>query len=165
MTDPKKAEAPLQEFLDWHANQRAQGFTTANVLASMHELQRSMRHLGGRVAQLEEREDAQDERLDSHGAAIVIIKRRLRQDANDDEMDTGQFDVAAVKRELEEAKQRRLDSERVKAEDQTWWKRSVIMWVVGAFAFVATTTVSILITLAIVGASAPKPAAPISVGK
>ena len=155
MSDPN-LDKGLQEFLAWNAEQRANGFTTANVLASMHELTRSVRMLSGRVAEHDIRLGEHDDRLDSHGAAIVIIKRRLRQDSNDDEMDTGQFDVAAVKRELAEAKQRRMDSERAKAEDQTWWKRSVIMWVVGALGVVVTTLLTVLVTLAIAGASAPK---------
>ena len=155
MSDPK-LDADLQAFLAFNTEQQRAGFTIANVLVAQNNLQTAMRHLGARVAEHDTRLSEHDERLDEHGAAIVTIKRRLRQDSHDDEMDTGNFDVAAVKRELAEAKQKRLDSERAKADDHTWWKRSVIMWIVGALGVIVTTLLTVLVTLAISGAGATK---------
>jgi hypothetical protein len=153
----------LKAYLDWKNLERREGFTIANVMAKFHQFEVAQRQHGARLdghdARFEAydaRFDVHEERLDRHGAAIVIIKRRLRTSDDDDDMDTGQFSVADVRRELEEAKRRRLESDRAKAEDQTWWKRSVIMWVVGGLGFIAATTITILMTLAIVGASTPK---------
>lgn len=154
----------LQEFLAASQAEREQGHTIANLRVEMHQFKIGLRTLegtvlsqGGLLSHMRERQERMHERQDHQGAAIVIIKRRLRDGEDDDEMDTGQFDVAAVRHELEEQRRRRLDSERVKADDHTWWKRTLILWVVGALGALALITLSALVTLAVSGASSKAP--------
>lgn len=148
----------LSEYLEEDRRARAQGHTIANVLTEVHGLTKTVRGMNARISALEvDREDVHD-RIDTHAAKlthhaseIVTIKRRLRRDDNDEEMDTGRFDVEEIKRELAAVRQRRQDSERAKADEIVWWKRSLIGWLMAVLGFVATTAITILITLAIVG--------------
>lgn len=148
----------LKEYLEGEKRSRREGYTIANVLVQVAALGRSVNGMNLRLSALEADRDDVHDRLDTqaatltrHAASIVAIKRRVRRDDNDEEMDTGQYDLEEIKRELASIRQKKADSERAKAEDVVWWKRSIIMWVIGGFAFIATTTITILVTLAIIG--------------
>jgi hypothetical protein len=157
----------LKAYLDRHDLERREGFTIANVMSKFHQFEVGQRTQDARIDALESRVDAHDlrfdgleERADRHGAAIVVIKRRLRTGDDDDDMATGQFNLGEVRRELEEARAKRAESERVKAENSTWLKRQAITWVgaaIGAGLLVILTT---LVTLAIAGATHPLPPHP-----
>lgn len=157
MADPE-LDRELKAYLEAEKRSKRDGYTIANVLMRVDALVRTVNGVNLRVSALEADRDDVHDRLDTqaatltkHAASIVTIKRRIRRDANDEEMDTGQYDLDEIKRELASIRQKKADSERAKAEDVVWWKRSIIMWVVGGFAFIATTTITILVTLAIVG--------------
>lgn len=157
MSDPR-LDLQLSEYLDAERRSRAEGHTIANVRIEVHELSRTIKGINARVAALEVGQDDVHDRLDTHAAKIthhaaeiVTIKRRIRSGDDDEEMSTGRFDVEEIKRELAAVRQSRKDSERAKSEEITWWKRSLIGWVALAMGFVASTAITVLITLAILG--------------
>lgn len=164
MSDPK-LDADLRAYLDEQKRAKGEGHTIQSLRLEVHENSRLTRNAMGmihgmnaRIAVLESNHGELQSLTEEHGtklvhhaAELVTIKRRLREGDDDQEMATGRFDVEEIKRELEEVKKRRLESERVRAEEVVWWKRSIIMWVVGALAFVATSTITVLITMAIYG--------------
>ena len=163
--DPR-VDDDLQAFLEWTAQQNRDGYTIANVMLRqeqfMSEVRRGLtgqgeqiRHLNGRVAVTEAEVKDLRTTTDEHGAALVAVKRRLRTGPQDEEMDTGVHQLAAIQARLAEQEQKRRDSERVKAEEQAWWKRSIIGWVAGAVGVIITSLVTVLITLAIAN-SAPR---------
>ncbi len=168
-----KAQEELEAFLRWHDQQQRGGYTIANVLSRQEhfhgEMRRTVgglvdqiRHLNGRVASAENEIIDLRTGFDEHTSALVAIKRRIRNGPHDEEMDTGVHNLAALQARLAEQEKARDKETRAKEEEQTWWKRSVIMWLVGGLGFIAATTITILLTLAIVGASTPKamPSAP-----
>jgi hypothetical protein len=157
---PSKINDELQAFLAWNQQQVAEGYTIANVMLAQKQFEGEIRGIvsglktqilsvNGRVSDLETDRESVHTRLDHHGAAIIAIKRRVRHGADDDEMDTGQFDLKAIQTRLAEQEKKRAESERVRSDDQVWWKRSIIMWLVGGFGVVAVTLLSVLITMAI----------------
>lgn len=163
---PKGVNDELQAFLDWNKSQVAGGYTIANLFVRQEQFATEMRGalaghsdqirgLNARVSDGETDREFVHSRLDHHGAAIIAIKRRVRQGADDEEMDTGQFDLAAIQRRIAEQEKKRADSDRAKADDQVWWKRSIIMWVVGCLGVVATTLLTVLVTLAIANSRPP----------
>jgi hypothetical protein len=186
MTD-NRVDDEVKQFLDWSAQQAREGYTIANLMLKqeqfMGEVRRAqehfmadvsrlihgqndqIRHLNGRVSAVET--DNHDIRatVDAHGMALVAIKRRVRTGPHDDEMDTGVHQLAAIQQRLADQEQKRRDSERVKNEEQTWWKRSIIGWVAVGFGFIATQLITVLITMAIAnstgaGHQPPPPLAP-----
>ena len=152
MPDPDLDEQ-LRQFLRSTTNDRREGNTLANVRAELHQIQLVQRGLSGRVAGHDAELEEVHNRLDHHGAALVVVKRRLRSGEHDEEMDTGRYDLGAIRREVEAARAR--ESKRVQAEtDQiVWWKRSIIMWVVGGLGAVSLALMVALVTLAIASAS------------
>lgn len=163
----------LKQFLDWQKSQAMNGYTIANLMAQQNQFQVELRaemrqrlqsqdikiagqdnkisNVNGRLAAVETDNDNIHRTLDLHGTALIAVKRRVRSGPEDTEMDTGVHQLALIQHRLAQQEEARKNSERVKADDVVWWKRSIIMWVVGAFAFVATTAVTILVTLAIIG--------------
>ena len=173
MTDDKRVDDDLKQFLEWNAMQAREGYTIANMMARQEQFFTEMRrvvngqgeqirHLNGRVSEVET--DNKDLRLivDEHTVAIGAIKRRVRNGPHDEEMDTGVHQLAAIQARLAEQEQKRRDSERIKAEDVVWWKRSIIGWVAGAMGVVITSLLTVLITLAIANSAGrqPPPIAP-----
>lgn len=138
---------------------RTQEHFMGEVQRLVHGHGEQIRHLNGRIAEVETDNSDIHAQLDAQGMAIVAIKRRVRTGPQDDEMDTGVHQLAAIQHRLAEQEQRRKDSERVKHEEQTWWKRSVIGWVAGGIGVIITSLVTVLITLAIAN-SRPLPPAP-----
>lgn len=168
----------LAEYLAQVAEDKRRGFTVAGLYMQMHEVLRGFKSLARRYDELSDRQDRSDEqsdelrgrideahnRLDMHRSAIVILKRARQVPASEVEpgrgsrpeiefshveLDTGSFDIAAIQREVQEQKLKRLNSERVKADEHVWWKRTLIMWLGGSIGFVVVTAVTILITLAL----------------
>ena len=170
MTDDKRVDDDLKQFLAWKAEEHREGYTIANMMLRqeqfMGEVRRAItgqadqiRNLNGRVAAVEV--DSKDIRLivDEHTVAIGAIKRRVRNGPHDEEMDTGVHQLAAIQARLAEQEQKRRDSERAKAEEVVWWKRSIIGWVAGAIGVVITSLLTVLITLAIANSTRnPAPA-------
>ncbi len=165
MAQDPRVDDDLKQFLDWNAQQKREGYTIANLMLRQDQFfgevrrmvngqQEQIRHLNGRVASVESDNTDIHEILDQHGAAIVAIKRRVRQGPHDEEMDTGVHQLAAIQERLAEQERKRRDSERVKHEEQVWWKRSIIGWVAGAVGVVITSLLTVLITLAIANSSA-----------
>lgn len=155
-SEKESLDRVLRDFLEEDRRAKAEGHTIANVRLEVHELAKGLRGVNARVAAIEVDHDDIHDTLDLYGAKITSvtsdvakIKRRLRRDGDDEEMDTGRFDVEEIKRELAETRKRRADSERAKKDEIVWWKRSLITWTLGVLGFVATTAVTILITLAI----------------
>ncbi len=159
--DPE-LDKTLSEFLDDHVKDKRKGYTLANLFAEMNEYRKEQTRLVRRVTDLEESSGERDERteeahdrLDAHRGAIVAVKRHLRHVAPkdnaefDEEMDTGKFDVVAIEREVRDLRARRINSDRVKAEEITWWKRNIISLVIGVLGFVAATAITVLITIAV----------------
>lgn len=167
MADDKRVDDDLKQFLQWTQQQASEGYTIANLMLRqeqfMGEIRRSVTGLGGQITHLNGRvstveTDNKDLRgvLDEHGAAIVAIKRRVRHGPHDEEMDTGIHQIAAIQQRLAEQERKRNESERVKAEDSVWWKRSIIMWIVGGLGFLATTVLTVIITIAIANSASPR---------
>lgn len=167
MTNDKRIDDDLQQFLDWTQQQAREGYTIANVMLRqeqfMTEIRRTVNgmsgqivHLNGRLAEVETDQQELRNVVDAHGAAIVAIKRRVRHGPHDEEMDTGVHQLTAIQLRLAEQERKRNESERVKAEDSVWWKRSVIMWVVGGLGFVLTTVFTVLVTIAIANSTSPR---------
>lgn len=169
--DDKRVDDDLKQFLEWNAMQAREGYTIANMMARQEQFFTEMRrvvngqgeqirHLNGRVAEVET--DHKDLRLivDEHTVAIGAIKRRVRNGPQDQEMDTGVHQLAAIQARLAEQEQKRKDSERVKAEDQVWWKRTIILWVAGILGVVATSLLTVLVTMAIAGSASARQAPP-----
>lgn len=169
--DPDSAtpvvDAELRDFLQWTEQQKRDGFTLANLFLKFDAFEKQakserdgfrdqIRGLSARTADLENDRDNIHERMDHHGYAIVAIKRRLRNGSDDPEMDTGTFDLVAIQKRLVDQEKKRADSERVRAEDQVWWKRSIIMWLVGGLGALAMMLLTIIITLAISSSSGPR---------
>lgn len=169
---PKNVNDELQAFLAWNKAQVNEGYTIANLFLRQEQLATELRvmvqgqntqlhNLNARVSDGEVEREQIHARLDHHGAAIIAIKRRVRNGNDDEEMDTGQFDLAAIQRRVAEQERKRADSERAQADNQVWWKRSIIMWVVGGFGVVATALFTVLVTLAIANSRpAPPPEHP-----
>lgn len=182
LSDKAKLDSTLQEFLSQQGEDKRLGYTMANLHAQMHEFLRTVHGHTREIAGLKSREEEHIERveqahdrLDAHRNAIVGVKRHLRHlpatstvrsesEFDKDELNTGNFDIAALTREVNEQRSKRLNSERVKAEEITWWKRNLISLVLGVVGVVATALFSILITLAIAGASS-KQSQPASVNQ
>jgi hypothetical protein len=168
MSDDNKSELDrsLEAYLKQQSDDKQKGYTIAHLHTQMHEflitVRRHERKLDGHEGDIEELQRDRDEannRLDAHRDGILGIKRVLKTSGHGvdqefrEEMDTGNFDLASIRREVADQKAKRLHSERVKAEEVTWWKRNLISLVLGAFGVVATALFSILITLAIAGAT------------
>lgn len=158
--DTEELNRKLQAFLKSFEDDKRNNNTIANVRLEIHQFQSRMKRAESKIESLmqdreniHERIEGHDFRLDAHGTALIQIKRRLRTDEHDAEMTTGNFDISAIQREIEENRQKRLNSERAKAEETQWWKRTIIMWVAAALGFVAVTTITILITMAIANSS------------
>jgi CHASE3 domain sensor protein len=172
VADPKdpRVDDDLQQFLQWHAMQAREGYTIANMMARQEQFFTEIRniakgqaqqihHLNGRVSDVERETEEIRRTVDEHGHALVAIKRRVRTGPDDQEMSTGVHQLAAIQQRLAEQEQKRRDSERVKAEEVVWWKRSIIGWVAGGVGVIITSLVTVLITLAIAN-SRPAPAQP-----
>ena len=159
LSDKKELSAldeRLERFLKSFDEDKERGYTIANLYMEVkqfkNEQQRHrarLEYLDSRIDEHTDRINGHDERLDAHGNALIHIKRRLRTDEHDKEMTTGNFDLAAIQREVEDQKIKRMNSERAKAEETIWWKRQIILWIMAGFGFIAVTTITILITLAI----------------
>lgn len=155
----------LEAYLREEEKARRKGYTIENVLLQQQALANSIKGINARVSGLEADRDVVHDTLDNHGAQLVkaaaeilTIKRRVRTGPEDEEMSTGRFNVEEIQRELSEMKKRKADSERAKAEEIVWWRRSLIGWGIGVLAFVATTALTILITMAVINShSAPPP--------
>ncbi len=172
MPADNRVDDEVQQFLQWNAQQAREGYTIANLMLRQEqfftEVRRlstsqgeQIRGLNGRVSAIESDNIDIHGLLDQHGAAIVAIKRRVRQGPHDQEMDTGVHQLAAIQERLAEQERKRRDSERVRAEDVVWWKRSIIGWVAGAVGVVITSLVTVLITLAVANSRpAPPPQTP-----
>lgn len=169
MTEDKRVDNDLQQFLEWNAAQTREGYTIANLMlrqdAFFHEVRRNIKghdhqihHLNGRVADVENGGKDLQRIVDEHTVAIRAIKRRIRAGSQDDEMDTGVHQLEALQERLAVQEQKRRDSERVKADEQVWWKRTIIMWVAGILGVVATSLLTVLVTMAITNAPARAPA-------
>ncbi len=173
MAEDKRVDDDLKQFLEWNAMQAREGYTIANMMARREQFfgeirlaikghGEQIRHLNGRVSEVEA--DTKDIRLivDEHTVTLSAIKRRVRNGPNDEEMDTGVHQLAAIQARLAEQEQKRRDSERVKAENVVWWKRSIIGWVAVGFGFIATQLITVLITMAIANSAGrqPPPLAP-----
>lgn len=178
----ERVDDDLKQFLAWNAQQAREGYTIANLMLRqeqfMGEVRRSQEHfmvemgrlvhgqndqirnINGRIAAVETDNADIHSQLDAQGVALVAIKRRVRTGPHDDEMDTGVHQLAAIQQRLAEQEQRRRDSERVKNEEQTWWKRSVIGWVAGGIGVIITSLVTVLITLAIANSRPLPPPTP-----
>lgn len=174
MSNDKRVDDDLQQFLQWTQQQAREGYTIANLMLKQEQFQGEIRravsglggqitHLNGRVSAIET--DNKDLRvvLDEHGAALVAIKRRVRHGPHDEEMDTGVHQITAIQQRLAEQERKRNESERVKAEDSVWWKRSIIMWVVGGLGFLVTTVLTVLVTIAIANSTTPRTVMPVPV--
>lgn len=168
MTDDKRVDDDLKQFLEWNAMQAREGYTIANLMARQEQFfgeirsaikghGEQIRHLNGRVAEVES--ENKDIRLivDEHTVTLSAIKRRVRNGPNDEEMDTGVHQLAAIQARLAEQEQKRRDSERVRAENVVWWKRSIIGWVAVGFGFIATQLITVLITMAIANSTGRQP--------
>lgn len=161
----EQLDASLAEYLSQQSDDKKNGYTIAGLYLKFHEFARTLKVHTHDIEGLKAREVVRDERveeahdrLDAHRQAIVVVKRRLRHSGGesvpsefDEEMDTGSFDIAAIKREVDEQRSKRLMSERARAEDTQWWKRTIIMWLAGGLGFVAVTAITILLTMAISG--------------
>ncbi len=162
MPDPE-LDAQLRAFLEHNSRDQRNGNTIANVRSEMHQLQVSFRGMNGRVSSLETNLEEVNSRLDNHGASIVVLKRHARKNGADDdrdELDTGNYDLESIRREVERARARESLRVRAETENVVWWKRSIIMWVVGSLGVIAVTLFTALVTLAIANATAPQHAAP-----
>lgn len=170
---PPTYENDVKEFLTWNANQAREGYTIANMMTRQEfffgEVTRTLNgfrdqisHLNGRTSDLESDNENIHSRLDHHGAAIIAIKRRVRLGPQDQEMDTGVHELAAIQQRLAEQEKKRSESERVKAEDVVWWKRTIIQAAFGALAFIATTVFTVLVTLALTKSSFQPVSTPVS---
>lgn len=168
MPDPR-IEDDIKLFLEWNAMQARDGYTIANMMARQELFFGEMRtvlegqgkqivHLNGRVAQTERDVEELRRLVGEHGYALVAIKRRVRTGPEDQEMDTGVHQLAAIQARLAAEEAKRRDSERVRAEEVVWWKRSIIGWVAGAVGVVVTSLVTVLVTLAVTNS---RPQAPI----
>ncbi len=169
MPDPR-VDDDIKQFLEWNAMEARKGYTIANMMSRQEiffsEIRtlieghgRQIVHLNGRIAEVEREMTELRQTVGEHGYALVAIKRRVRHGPDDQEMDTGVHQLAAIQARLAEQEQKKRESERVKAEDVIWWKRSIIGWVAGGIGVIITSLVTVLITLAIAN-SRPPPQAP-----
>lgn len=164
MTDPK-LDADLRDYLAEQKRARVEGNTISSLRLEVHESTRLVRSAMGiihgmnarlsaveiNLRDLTESNEEHGAKLVHHAAEIVTIKRRLRRDPEDEEMATGRFDVKEIQREVQELQAKRMVSERARADEVIWWKRTIVLWIAGILAFVATSTITILITMAIAG--------------
>lgn len=167
MTD-KDLDKTLAEFLSQQSEDKRQGYTIAGIYIQMHEFIRQQKVMGKDIRNLKEADEAHDihfeeqdakieeheNRLDAHRTAIISVKRILRQQPQvngseefHNEMDTGTFDIAAIQRKLNEQEKKRMESERVKAENATWFKRHLITISSTALGTIIVAAISILYQL------------------
>ena len=166
-SDPKsKLDETLSEFLDQQSQDKRNGYTIAGLHAQMHEFLRIQTKQGREIeslkekdAELEEKHGDLEKRVDAHRVAIVSVKRVLKKQKPDhtdsefdQEMDTGSFDLATIKRDVEEQKKKRAESERVKADNATWFKRHIITISLAAVGAVFLALLTLVIQLAAAGA-------------
>jgi len=161
-----KLDETLEEFLDQQSQDKRMGYTIAGLHAQMHEFLRIQTRQGRDIeglkekdAELEENHNALEKRVDAHRVAIVSVKRVLKKhrpeqadDEFDVDMDTGSFDLATIKRKVEEQEEKRKESERVKADNATWFKRHIITISLGAVGAVFLALLTLVIQLAAAGA-------------
>jgi hypothetical protein len=152
MGDPKAdLDKTLAEFLSQQSDDKRKGYTIANIYIQMQDFLKVQRvmakdilHLKAHEHECDERHaalmsmheelasrvEAHDDRLDTHRAGIVVVKRAIKRsphyEGDEHEMDTGTFDLAAIQRKVDEQEQKRAESERVKKDDATWLKRHLI---------------------------------------
>lgn len=153
----------LKTFLDENATNRAKGFTLANLFIKLERWQSELDQVKEELKTLREAQeeyakivDEHDDRLTAHRKQIVIGMRDRRERNNasfsGDELDTGQFDVVAIQREVQDLKQRRMNSERIREEKSTWWKRHFITVITGALVSAFGVVLVVILTLAVAGA-------------
>ena len=165
--DPKtKLDETLAEFLDQQSQDKRNGYTIAGLHAQMHEFLRIQTRQGREIEglkekdlELEEKHGDLEKRVDAHRSAIVSVKRVLKKQRPehddsefDQEMDTGSFDLATIKRKVEEQEKTREESERVKVENATWFKRHIITISLAAVGAVFLALLTLVIQLAAAGA-------------
>ena len=174
----QRVDNEIEQFLAWSASQAREGYTIANLMlrqeqffiemrsranaqdSKIHGQDTKFHNLNGRVSELENSRDELYGIVGEHGTALVAVKRRIRTGPHDQEMDTGVHQLVAIQQRLAEQERKRSESERVRAEDVVWWKRTIIQVVFGIIAWVTATALTVLITLAIAGNnSAAKPTA------
>ena len=173
-TDPKsKLDETLAEFLDQQSQDKRMGYTIAGLHAQMHEFLRVQARTEREIAGLKDKDEALEtnhnnlvekhvaleSRVDAHREAIVGVKRVLKKQQPDkhdsefdEQMDTGSFDLATIKRKVEEQEKKRAESERVKADNATWFKRHIITISLGAVGAVFLALLTLVIQLAAAGA-------------
>ncbi len=154
--DKETLNRRLEAFLEAFEKDRASEISLANLTMEVKQyhsrlarVEAAQRHSILDHQALVERVDGHDERLDSHGGAIILLKRRVRTGDDDKEMQTGKFDLQGIQREVEEQKAKRLHSERVKAEQLQWWHRQIFLWAGGGVGAICIVLLTVLITLAI----------------
>jgi chromosome segregation ATPase len=167
MPDPKsKLDETLAEFLDQQSQDKRMGYTIAGLHTQMHEFlrvqARNEREIAGLKEnhnELVERHEDLEKRVDAHREAIVGVKRVLKKRHTDPEdsefdaqMDTGSFDLATIKRKVDEQEKKREESERVKADNATWFKRHMITIGFSAIGAVFLALIVLVIQLAVTGA-------------
>lgn len=125
MSDPV-LDRKLREFLDEHAEDKANGNTIANLRLEVHQIRNDMNELAAeqRVHRL---------RLDRHGKDIKALKEAVFN--RTEEIDTGVHQVEDLRRHLAEK-----EAELKERRDSVWWQRQKVTWAVGILAFVGTST-------------------------
>jgi len=176
MPDPKsKLDETLAEFLDQQSQDKRMGYTIAGLHAQMHEFMRAQERITREIADLKESDEDQkksheelverhedlEKRVDAHRGALVFVKRVLKKSRSgdtekdpefDEQMNTGSFDLATIKRKVEEQEKKRAESERVKADNATWFKRHIITISLGAVVAVFLALLTLVFQFAAAGA-------------
>jgi hypothetical protein len=157
---PDWLNAELESYLQDMKTAKERGDTIKNLRAEIRiaiiTFQTSLKAVMGEVAQLASNHEQTNRFVEelavmvrAHNKLITTLRRRAKTGPDDVEMSTGSFNVAELQRELELSRTRRLESDRVKADEHTWWKRTIILWVVGGSGAVVLIALSALVTLAI----------------
>ncbi|SRR5258708_3938622 len=123
-SDPR-IDTRLKAFLDDKDQDKAEGYTNANILLEVKQLAIV-------VDEIVTEQRVQRQRSDRHGRNIAAIKQHIDMES-DSSMDSGLHVVEDLKKELAR-----------KHDEHLWWKRSAVKWFVAGFAWVVTTVIATL---------------------
>lgn len=129
----------LQKFLQEANQDRAKGFTLANIVLKLNALTNAIAELRSEVESIRSR-------VARHGREIKELKLLAKYEG---EPDTGQHNVDDLKREVERVRAEREAERHQKEADGVWWKRQIVVWVVAAVGAIALMLGSVIVTLAI----------------